>query len=683
MSSTYSTNLAIELIGTGDQAGTWGTTTNSNLGTLIEQSISGYVTQAVSTGTDTTITIPNGSSGVARNMYIELTGTGGASTNLIVPANKKLYFIFNNSSGAVTVKVSGQTGVSVPTGKKMVLVSNGTDIVNGLNYIADFASNSATITHLSATSATITNLTLTSLVISNLSIASANITTLTSASATITNLLATTLTTSSTVTLNGGTANGVAFLNASKVVTSGTALTFSGTEVGIVNATPSIKFTDTDNSADSFIQGTDGNLRFFADDNQEAASSFISWAVDGSEQARLNTTGLGIGTTSPQAKLVVSNGGANGYELDPVNGFISAYNRSTSAWTKITTRASSYTFNLSNTNDALNIDSSGNLGLGVTPGTWTLSGAAAIQNKNAGWMGYLNNSYLTANATNAAGDWKYIATAVANLYAMESGAHKWYTAASGTAGNTIAFTQALTLDASGNLLVGTTTHQNYSGGTTEITLGTTASGATAGGAVTFSSGSGLLGYVAAQETDTTIGSAISVPLRFNTNNTERARITAAGDWIVGSTTIPDGTNTAMAWSTSGDTSLLVGGSGTGGNQQIGFINGNGAVGSITTTGSSTAYNTSSDVRLKKNIVDAQDSGADVDALQVRSFDWKSDNTHQRYGFIAQELVTVAPEAVHQPTDTEKMMGVDYSKLVPMLVKELQSLRKRVAELESK
>ena len=66
MASTFSTNLAIELIGTGDQAGTWGTTTNSNLGTLIEQSISGYVTQAVSTGTDTTITIPNGSSGVAR-----------------------------------------------------------------------------------------------------------------------------------------------------------------------------------------------------------------------------------------------------------------------------------------------------------------------------------------------------------------------------------------------------------------------------------------------------------------------------------------------------------------------------------------------------------------------------------------------------------------------------------------
>ena len=146
MASTYSTNLAIELIGAGEQAGNWGSTTNSNLGTLIEQAISGYVTQAVSTGTDTTITIPNGATGVARNMFIELTGTGGASTNLIVPANKKLYFIYNNAtSGQVTVKVSGQTGVSVPYGAKVALVSNGTDIVVAENYMVSATLPSATL----------------------------------------------------------------------------------------------------------------------------------------------------------------------------------------------------------------------------------------------------------------------------------------------------------------------------------------------------------------------------------------------------------------------------------------------------------------------------------------------------------------------------------------------------------
>jgi hypothetical protein len=136
MSSTYSTNLAIELIGTGDQAGNWGSTTNTNLGTLLEQAISGYVTQAVSTGATTTLAMTNGASATARNMFIELTGTGGASTNLVVPANKKLYFIYNNTTGAVTVKVSGLTGVSVPAAAKMVLVSNGTDIVVAENYLA-------------------------------------------------------------------------------------------------------------------------------------------------------------------------------------------------------------------------------------------------------------------------------------------------------------------------------------------------------------------------------------------------------------------------------------------------------------------------------------------------------------------------------------------------------------------
>jgi hypothetical protein len=129
--STYSTNLALELIGNGEQAGNWGQTTNTNLGTLVEQAISGYTTQAITDGADTTLTMTQGASATARNMYIELTGALTGARNLIVPSNKKLYFIYNNTSGgfAVTVKVSGQTGVSVPNATKTILVSNGTDIV--------------------------------------------------------------------------------------------------------------------------------------------------------------------------------------------------------------------------------------------------------------------------------------------------------------------------------------------------------------------------------------------------------------------------------------------------------------------------------------------------------------------------------------------------------------------------
>jgi hypothetical protein len=107
------------------------------------------------------------------------------------------------------------------------------------------------------------------------------------------------------------------------------------------------------------------------------------------------------------------------------------------------------------------------------------------------------------------------------------------------------------------------------------------------------------------------------------------------------------------------------------------------VGSVSVTGSATTYNTSSDQRLKENIVDAPSASDDIDAIQVRSFDWKADGSHQKYGMVAQELQSVAPEAVSAPEDPEEMMGVDYSKLVPMMLKEIQSLRARVSELESK
>ena len=106
------------------------------------------------------------------------------------------------------------------------------------------------------------------------------------------------------------------------------------------------------------------------------------------------------------------------------------------------------------------------------------------------------------------------------------------------------------------------------------------------------------------------------------------------------------------------------------------------VGSVSATSSATSYNTSSDERLKENITDSADAGSKVDAIQIRQFDWKANGSHQDYGVIAQELVTVAPEAVSEGDTEEDMMGVDYSKLIPMLIKEVQSLRSRVAELEN-
>jgi len=140
MSSTYSPNLALELIGTGDQAGNWGSTTNTNLGTLLEQAISGYTSQAIN-GTDITLAMTQGASATARNMFLVLSGSGGA--NLIVPTNTKLYFIYNTASTAITVKTSAGTGISVPVNAKIVLFCDGTNVVVATNYMATLTLGSA------------------------------------------------------------------------------------------------------------------------------------------------------------------------------------------------------------------------------------------------------------------------------------------------------------------------------------------------------------------------------------------------------------------------------------------------------------------------------------------------------------------------------------------------------------
>lgn len=136
MTSTYSTNLKLNLMGTGDQSGTWGSTTNTNLGTLIEEAIVGYVTQTVTdSAIPTTLTIPNGASSNGRNYVIELTGVLTANRTVEVPAVDKPYIFYNNTSGGytVTVKVSGQTGVTIKAGKKAIVYTNSTDVIEVAN----------------------------------------------------------------------------------------------------------------------------------------------------------------------------------------------------------------------------------------------------------------------------------------------------------------------------------------------------------------------------------------------------------------------------------------------------------------------------------------------------------------------------------------------------------------------
>jgi hypothetical protein len=133
MASTYS-NLKIELIGTGEQSGTWGTTTNINLGTAIEEAITGSADVPFSSA-DVTLTLTNTNTAqTARNLRLNLTGTSGGARNLIVPAIEKQYIINNGLADAVTVKNVTGSGVTIPAGKSTIVFNNGTNVVEAVTF---------------------------------------------------------------------------------------------------------------------------------------------------------------------------------------------------------------------------------------------------------------------------------------------------------------------------------------------------------------------------------------------------------------------------------------------------------------------------------------------------------------------------------------------------------------------
>jgi len=614
---------------------------------------------------------------------------------------------------------------------------------------------------------------------------------------------------SGNVTLSGGTANGVAYLNGSKVLTTGSALTFDGTNLTVpaeiyrTSATSYVRLAGGDAAAAGAYVLAFGQSHASAPGRLSLGTSgtgSMLFDIGGSEQMRLTSTGLGIGITNPANKLVVSNGGANGLEINPTSGVssgasLNGYNRSTSAFTPLTYTAIAHYFqtgsspataatldssgnlgigtsspqskiqvnptgaygigtisnaglNISPTNitggfatgsviwtnyalggtsvtayisaatygnnymdfsasgtaTQMRLDSSGNLGLGVTPSTGGYG--VAFQFAQAGDGGALTaqaisaNNYpvnLTANAiSSGASTWKYFNTdaSSASRYQQVAGAHQWFTAPSGTAGNAITFTQAMTLDASGNLGLGETSpSQRLHVKTSSSSISLFDSTETNGGFLTFSRSGTPKGYIGSPyhlviPTGSNDDFAVRAVnnLILVTGTAERARIDSSGNFLVAQTIQGPANSYSMCY-----------GAGNTGGLDLSHLNGAASgtmyerynynattIGSITQNGTTgVLYNITSDQRLKENIVDAPAASSLIDDIQVRSFDWKSDGSHQRYGFIAQELVAVAPEAVHQPVNPDEMMGVDYSKLVPMLVKEIQSLRQRVAQLEGK
>jgi hypothetical protein len=446
-------------------------------------------------------------------------------------------------------------------------------------------------------------------------------------------------------TLSAGTANGVTYLNGSKVLTSGSALTFAGTSLGLNGASANILFDNGGVSGSSLQLGTSGSSHGYIG----TVGSFpLLFQVNGVEAMRiglatggLRTVGIGytsltsvgdnglavfgnvgIGTNSPAEKLEV----AGNIKLNTTSPNLyftvssgTKYNWMVAAQENIdncfeitpSTTAGGSTFST----PAVVINSSGNLGLGVTPSAW-VAGYKVLQVGNASWYTDGNaNIYLAANTYQASGFVDtYISSNEAAKYEQINGAHRWFNAPSGTAGNAISFTQAMTLNSNGALCINRTDQQN------DERLA-------------------VFGNVGQQ--------CMSL----------KSPITTAYD-------------------------------------MINIINGNGQVGTIQTNGSATSYNTSSDYRLKENVVTEWDATTRLKQLKPSRFNFIADADTTVDGFLAHEVQEIVPEAITGTKDAvdadgnPKYQGIDQSKLVPLLVKTIQeqqaiieSLTARVSALE--
>jgi hypothetical protein len=230
MASTYSTSLKLTLIGDGDQSGIWGQTTNTNLGTLLEQAITGVVS-IVMTDTNYTLTSFNGITDEARNAVLVVTGTNNAVRDLIPPVVEKVYTVVNNTTGGYAIRVIGAsgTGVTIPNGATCLVYCDGTNFVSGLsgtpgnfsvNGILSTTGNASIAGSLSAT-----NLTASANLSASNAVFTGTVTSPTPANGTNTTQIATTAFVNNTVTIATASLGTMSTQNANAVTITGGSIT--------------------------------------------------------------------------------------------------------------------------------------------------------------------------------------------------------------------------------------------------------------------------------------------------------------------------------------------------------------------------------------------------------------------------------------------------------------------------
>ena len=433
---------------------------------------------------------------------------------------------------------------------------------------------------------------------------------------------------SGALTLTSGTANGVAYLNGSKVLTTGSGLTFDGAKLSLPTAL-AIKGAQNGNLAKIAMTRTDASysinnetdLRFYGQttDTESPANilhsmntggTFVWNNGSGSEQMRLTSTGLGIGTSSPAFKLDVSGSGVVRGTLTATDAIMLGGNSSAPAGVDaFIYRPSDNTLGFGTAStERMRLNSSGNLGLGVTPSAWGGVYKVLEMQGVSFYSGSPTYGAMQQNSFQNGTAHIYKTSNPASLYDQTTGTHRWFTAPSGTAGAPISFTQAMDLRGSGELSIGSdengvssgfqilnngkiparrgisttldpsgefdfyiNNNQNNSkfrwingnNGTQLMSLtaaGNLSIGTTAldvAKIYTVTTAAGLDNYRMADENSAVASGirAVGDAIAFRTVNTERARITAAGNLLVGTTVDSEDRFVANSLSSSVNTRL--------------------------------------------------------------------------------------------------------------------------------